>query len=310
MNAIMWAIGLFSTLIGCLPEGGNENVKSATTEHKAVTLAPVDTVQTSKLLPPVVVAEYDLVALELAGAFADIAQRNVQVENDPLYKSGRRRFRGYALNEVLDRLEDFSSFSTRHHSLVWVCADGYRTTYEFHSINGNGGVLATGLTDTEGHAWQSYKQGKRTMVPAPFYLVWEGEGINKQRPWPYQLTKLQIVSTERIAMRLSTPDPEAHGEGDRLYKKHCMSCHSMNLIGGIMGPEMNVPRNILEYRSESDFIAFAANPQAFRARSAMIKMRYLGEDKLKKITGYVKSMSARKVCVTAMGCAEYADGLE
>ncbi len=152
MNAIMWAIGLFSTLIGCLPEGGNENVKSATTEHKAVTLAPVDTVQTSKLLPPVVVAEYDLVALELAGAFADIAQRNVQVENDPLYKSGRRRFRGYALNEVLDRLEDFSSFSTRHHSLVWVCADGYRTTYEFHSINGNGGVLATGLTDTEGHA--------------------------------------------------------------------------------------------------------------------------------------------------------------
>jgi hypothetical protein len=38
-------------------------------------------------------------------------------------------------------------------------------------------------------------------------------------------------------------------------------------------------------------------------------MRYLGEDKLKKITGYVKSMSERKVCVTAMGCAEYADAL-
>lgn len=253
---------------------------------------------------------FQLVALELAGAFADVAQRNVQVENDPLYKSGPRRFRGYALSQVLARLKGFSSFATRNHSLVWVCADGYRTTYEFHSINGNSGVLATGLTDTEDHAWQSYTHGKRTMVPAPFYLVWEGEGINKQRPWPYQLTKLQIVSTERIAMRLSTPDPEAHGEGERLYKKHCMSCHSMNLIGGIMGPEMNVPRNILEYRSESDFIAFAANPQAFRARSAMIKMRYLGEDKLKKITGYVKSMRSRKVCVTAIGCAEYADGLE
>ena len=310
MNDRMWAIGLLSILVGCLPDGRNETVNPMTTEQKAVTSAPADTVQTSKPLPSVAVAEYDLVALERAGAFSDIAQRNVQVENDPLYKSGPRRFRGYSLNDVLDRLEGFSSFSPRNHSLVWVCADGYRTTYEFHSITGNGGVLATGLTDTKDHEWQSYTHGKRSMVPAPFYLVWEGEGIDKRRPWPYQLTKLQIVSTERIAMRLSTPDPEAHGDGEQLYKKHCMSCHSINLIGGIMGPEMNVPRNILEYRSESDFIAFAANPQAFRARSPMIKMRYLGEDKLKKITGYVKSMSARKVCVTAMGCAEYADGLE
>ena len=84
---------------------------------------------------------FQLVALELAGAFADVAQRNVQVENDPLYKSGPRRFRGYALSEVLARLKGFSSFATRNHSLIWVCADGYRTTYEFHSINRNGGDL-------------------------------------------------------------------------------------------------------------------------------------------------------------------------
>ena len=75
---------------------------------------------------------FQLVALELAGAFADVAQRNVQVENDPLYKSGPRRFRGYALSQVLARLKGFLSFATRNHSLIWVCADGYRTTYEFH----------------------------------------------------------------------------------------------------------------------------------------------------------------------------------
>ena len=141
MYAKMSTIGVFLTLIGCLPESGSENVKSASTEHKEATLAPVETVKTSKPLPPVVVAEYDLVALELAGAFADVAQRNVQVENDPLYKSGPRRFRGYALSQVLARLKGFLSFATRNHSLIWVCADGYRTTYEFHSINRNGGDL-------------------------------------------------------------------------------------------------------------------------------------------------------------------------
>ena len=108
-------------------------------------------------------------------------------------------------------------------------------------------------------------------------------------------------------MRLETPEPELHSEGETLYKKYCISCHSMNLSGDIMGPEMNVPRNVLEYRTAADFVAFAANPQAFRARSPMPKMRYLGEYTLEKITGHVASMSACKVCVTPMGCAEYAD---
>ena len=301
--------GLLMGAIGCLPEMENVSPASSVIDN-APPHAVVDGSEVSELLPPVVVAEYDLAALEDAGAFQYLEKRDVRGEDDPLYKSGPRRFHGYALSEILALLDGFSDFSAKSHKMVWVCEDGYRTTYDFDAIIGGIGVLAIGLSEREGYAWESYTRGKMTLSPAPFYLVWEGEGADNRRPWPYQLTKLQVVSSERVAMRLETPDPHLHGEGEGLYKKHCMSCHSMNLIGGLMGPEMNVPRNILEYRSEADFIAFASDPQAFRTRSPMPKMRYLGEDKLKKITGYVRSMSVRKVCVSAMGCAEYADALK
>ena len=295
-----------AALLGCIP-ASTPDAGVARTATAALSADTENDTATTTAMPSVVVAEYDLAKLDTAGAFQSLDKLDVTVVDDPLYKSGARQFYGYRLSEVLSLLDGFADIHRKSHKLVWVCADGYRTAYAFHTIRGGSGILATGLSDRDGRAWEPYTRGKMTLSPAPFYLVWEDEGPDNGRPWPYQLTKLQVISSERIAMRLETPQPELHGEGEMLYKKYCMSCHSMNLIGGIMGPEMNVPRNILEYRTAADFVAFAANPQAFRARSPMPKMRYLGEDTLEKISGYVASMSARKVCVTPMGCAEYAD---
>ena len=39
--------------------------------------------------------------------------------------------------------------------------------------------------------------------------------------------------------------------------------------GGKMGPELNVPKNILEYRDREQLAAFIKNPQAFRFGSLM-----------------------------------------
>ena len=299
-------IAALAAFVSCLP-ASTPDARAPRADAAALAAEPQNQNATTTAMPSVVVAEYDFAALDSAGAFQSLEKLDAAVVDDPLYKTGERRFYGYRLSEVLSLLDGFADIPRNSHKLVWVCADGYRTTYDFHAIRGGSGILATGLSDRDGRAWESYTRGKMTLLPAPFYLVWEGEGPDNGRPWPYQLTKLQVISSERIAMRLETPQPELHGEGEMLYKKHCMSCHSMNLIGGVMGPEMNVPRNILEYRTAADFVAFAANPQAFRARSPMPKMRHLGEDTLEKITGYVASMSARKVCVTPMACAEYAD---
>ena len=299
-------VATLAAFLSCLP-ATTPDANAPRSDAAALSGDPQNQSATTIAMPSVVVAEYDLAALDKAGAFQSLDKLDVTVVDDPLYKNGERRFYGYRLSEVLSLLDGFSEIHRNSHKLVWVCADGYRTTYDFHAIRGGSGILATGLSDRDGRAWEPYTRGKMTLSPDPFYLVWEGEGADNGRPWPYQLTKLQIISSERIAMRLETPHPELHGEGEMLYKKHCMSCHSMNLVGGVMGPEMNVPRNIFEYRTAADFVAFAANPQAFRARSPMPKMRHLGEDRLEKITGYVSSMSARKVCVTPMGCAEYAD---
>ena len=72
-----------------------------------------------------------------------------------------------------------------------------------------------------------------------------------------------------------------------------------------MGLERNVPRNILQYRSERDFVAVALNPQAYRSRSAMPAMQHLWRAKIAKIAAYVGSMAERKVCISPQHCANY-----
>jgi mono/diheme cytochrome c family protein len=53
------------------------------------------------------------------------------------------------------------------------------------------------------------------------------------------------------------------------FQKNCIACHSLNLEGGVLGPELNIPKNILEYRERKMLKEFISNPSSFRARSKM-----------------------------------------
>jgi hypothetical protein len=48
-----------------------------------------------------------------------------------------------------------------------------------------------------------------------------------------------------------------------------MKCDSLNVVGGSMAPEFNVPKNITEYWKGDNIIAFAKNPKSFRRSSIM-----------------------------------------
>ena len=75
----------------------------------------------------------------------------------------------------------------------------------------------------------------------------------------------------------------------------------MNLIGGRLGPELNVPKNITTYRSRSLLLAFMKHPQSFRAGSLM-PPSHLNDAQLNQVLDYLEAMAKVQVCTTAEAC--------
>ena len=250
-----------------------------------------------------VAATFDLVALAAAGHFDGIASTTMKTLNDPAYNSGPRIFEGYLLSDVIDRLKGFRDFAPDAHDLRFVCNDGYMTTFSFKSLEGAVGLLAVGVRAGSTLDWPPYTHGKKTKTPAPFYLVWKDEKVSKDRPWPYQLTRIEVISKQAQGSRLQSKNGK-HLAGRKVYETHCMACHSINLVGGKMGPELNVPQNICEYRSREYLEAFIRLPQSYRAGSLMPAMSFLSTEQMSSLLGYVCHMNYAKVCESPQSCTE------
>jgi mono/diheme cytochrome c family protein len=236
---------------------------------------------------------------------AALTPTSLSIETDPFYKAKNSRFEGYAFDKVLAQIPGLSGIERGRHSLRFVCADGYRTTFPFEAVENGHGLLATALLDHKdktGDAWAPKLRGKSEQTPAPYYLVWAGETDLKARPWPYQLVSIEVLVDDALAAALEPP-PEAGAEaGYQLFRTYCLACHTVNLQGGKMGPELNVPKNIFEYRDGDLVRAFVRNPQSFRAASLM-PPQMISNDKIEAIFVYLRAMEKRKVCASAAECA-------
>jgi len=230
---------------------------------------------------------------------------SLSIRTDPFYKAKNSRFEGYAFDEVLAQIPGLSGLDRGRHSLRFVCADGYRTTFPFAAVENGHGLVATALLDHKdktGEPWAPKLRGKSEQTPAPYYLVWAGETDLKARPWPYQLVSIEVLADDALAAALEPP-PEAQAEaGYQLFRTYCFACHTVNLQGGKMGPELNVPQNIFAYRDGDQVRAFVRNPQSFRAASLM-PPQMIADDKLEAIFAYLRAMEKRKVCASAAECA-------
>ena len=229
----------------------------------------------------------------------------LSIGTDPFYKAKNPRFEGYAFDEVLAQIPGLSGIERGRHSLRFVCADGYRTTFPFAAVENGHGLVATALLDHKdktGEPWAPKLRGKSEQTPAPYYLVWAGETDLKARPWPYQLVSIEVLADDALAAALEPP-PGARAEaGYQLFRTYCLACHTVNLQGGKMGPELNVPQNIFAYRDDDQVRAFVRNPQSFRAASLM-PPQMISNDKLEAIFAYLRAMEKRKVCASAAECA-------
>lgn len=139
---------------------------------------------------------------------------------------------------------------------------------------------------------------RRQVDPGPFYVVWTGAAQRDPHryPWPYQLHEIELTRLDRLY-----PDTAPHGvpadaparAGYALFLEQCIACHAINRQGGTVGPELNVPRSIVEYRPAEQIKAYVRNPLAFRYTS-MPAHPGLDDADLDALIAYFTAMKDRK----------------
>ena len=252
-------------------------------------------------------------AAEPAGKRVDIAtlagpdEPTVAVSlDDPVYKKAKR-FEGHALSGLLRKAwPDADRWAMEGAELVFHCADGYSPSMDLaRALSGDGIVVTRDLDRPVSDPWEPFLHGKETITPAPFYLVWRAvDPNNPNYKWPYQLVSLSVDNFDRRHAD-ATPGIEASDDaryGFRLFVQNCATCHSINLAGGDLAPELNVPRNVTEYWSSEHLANFIKAPESYRARSKMPNFSHLADGERAAILAYLVAMRSRKICPTGASC--------
>ena len=221
-------------------------------------------------------------------------ERVVSVPQDPYYGTPKR-FHACPVEAVLG-----AGFGTadavRNEDVLLRALDGYTRSVRGDQLLEGGAFLAFADADRPAAGFDPID--RRQVDPAPSYLVWTGEaqGDPAHHPWPYQLATIEIASFAHQfphTVPEGAADPGPVWAGYRRFQQACASCHAINGEGGRVGPELNVPRSIVEYRPEAQIRAYIRNPASFRYTS-MPSHEHLDDGELDGLVAYLRHMSTRK----------------
>lgn len=177
--------------------------------------------------------------------------------------------------------------------------DGYVKPASLARVREAGGYLAFADADRmqgDDPGWEPID--RRQVDPGPYYVVWEkptqrdADGY----PWPYQLVAIDLASYARRYPHTAPtglPADAPAWAGFTIFRSECIACHAINGEGGTIGPELNLPQSIVEYRAEEQLKAFIRNPQTFRYTS-MPPHEHLTPADLDAVIAYFRAMRDRK----------------
>jgi cytochrome c2 len=184
---------------------------------------------------------------------------------DPYYQHNKR-WRAIPVEKILLSGFNREPAMMKDQEFVLRASDGFAAYFPGARLLEGGAYVAIADLDKQPD-WEPI--GERKDNPGPFYLIWAKS--NQQdlethaRPW--QLASIEIVTFDsqfpHVRPEGESVSPDAQ-QGFEIFRVQCLPCHSINRSGGKVGPELNVPRNILEYRDPAVLRAFIKNPQSFR----------------------------------------------
>ncbi len=183
---------------------------------------------------------------------------------DPYYQHDKK-WRAISIENILRAGFNKEPNTLVEDEFVLRAEDGFAAYFPGRRLLEGGAYVA--FKDLNGTDWEPI--GPRKDNPGPFYLVWsrkEQQDLETHaRPW--QLASIELVSFDsqfpHVRPEKISADAPA-SRGFQTFRVQCLPCHAINRAGGKVGPELNVPRNILEYRDAATIRAFVKDPLSFR----------------------------------------------
>lgn len=212
---------------------------------------------------------------------------------DPYY-ARQKRFLALPLEPILEAALGEPLAALRQRDFVLRAQDGYAVPLPGSRLLEGGAMLA--VADLEVPAWEPI--GPQRVSPGPLYLVWKHAHQTQQEshPRPWQLARIEVVDAAQLyphAMPSGLPPESDAARGFALFRQRCIRCHAINREGGRVGPELNVPQNILEYRPAAQVRAYIRSPLTFRYGNMPTHLD-LSEAQLDDLLRYFEAMRARK----------------
>ena len=226
---------------------------------------------------------------------ADLAARSVARVvslTDPFYGKVKR-YRAVPIKNLLTQAFGPDWVENGVGEMFFEALAGYRSHARVPLLIADGGMLA--FADADVPAWEEMPKEKTR--PGPFYLVWTGADQTPEKgwPWPWQLLSVKSAILEDEYPKAV---PRNYGKKSRapagwaVFRRSCISCHSMSGQGGSVGPGLNEPRGVTRYHDKKELKAYIHKASEFR-HTKMPDFDELTSQDLDDIIAYFDFMSVQ-----------------